>query len=53
MIDEKTRNGQEGNYLVVMSMPIRKEKTEKIGIHLAEILVEARVFMFVLIFVVS
>jgi len=31
----------------VTSIPIMKEKTEKIGIHVAEILVEVRVFMFV------
>jgi hypothetical protein len=45
MIDEKINSGQEKKDLFVINMPIMKEKTEKIGIHFAEILVEGRVFI--------
>lgn len=44
-ISEKRGKGRD---LLVTSIPIMKEKTEKIGIHVAEILAEVRVFMFVL-----
>jgi hypothetical protein len=45
MIDEKRNSGQERKDLFVINMPTMKEKTEKIGIHFAEILVEGRVFI--------